>query len=270
MSNETAATWITVGELGNAFGVDHYGLPPAPGLAGKSFQFSWEDGTTTSLSFASPESLIADGKPYPYRSSAIRPELVFIDFVDDRGPIHSHSFVVDLGQGIALAILGTLPGKQQTRVSALERIADHQELTLVKVTFLHGVLNRPWTPDAPKFSETDELVGKRAEYRYSPHEAYEHIYLNRNFYTWHCLSGSEFGLCDTDAAHYYKLGDSLYLFLWREKLVPTLGLVLIDYRQMRTTGKICGWEDLEFKALRNFEVGAHARLLDDKRPEGPR
>ena len=78
------------------------------------------------------------------------------------------------------------------------------------------------------------------EYTYSPTERYEHIYLNEEFYTWHCLLGSEKGLADTDRCHYLKLGDDLYLFVWREKIVPTLGAVVVDFQAMRTMGKIFG------------------------------
>ena len=67
------------------------------------------------------------------------------------------------------------------------------------------------------------------EYTYSPTERYEHIYLNEDFYTWQCLMGSEKGLADTDRCHYLKLGEQLYLFVWREKIVPTLGAVVADF-----------------------------------------
>ena len=87
---------------------------------------------------------------------------------------------------------------------------------------------------------TTELIGRRVEYTYSPTERYEHIYLNEDFYTWQCLLGSEKGLADTDRCHYLKLGDELYLFVWREKIVPTLGAVVADFSAMRTMGKIFG------------------------------
>jgi hypothetical protein len=105
-------------------------------------------------------------------------------------------------------------------------------------------------------------VGARAEYSYGPSECYEHIYLNEHFYTWHCLRGNEEGLADTDRCHYRKLGDRLYLFVWREKLVPTLGVVVLDYTDWVSRGKIFGYEGGDFARLTNFTVGAAIKLVN--------
>jgi hypothetical protein len=104
------------------------------------------------------------------------------------------------------------------------------------------------------------------EYTYSPTERYEHIYLNERFYTWHCLLGSEKGLADTDRCHYLKLADELYLFVWREKIVPTLGAVVVDFQAMRTMGKIFGHSQSGPgggpAGVVDFPVGARARLAN--------
>ena len=117
---------------------------------------------------------------------------------------------------------------------------------------------------------TEELVGKRIEYTYSPTERYEHIYLNGSFYTWHCLLGAEKGLADTDCCHSYKLARNLYLFVWREKIVPTLGVVVLDLNAMRTTGKIFGYEGNDFRKVVNFRIGARARLQNITPPRSQR
>jgi hypothetical protein len=51
------------------------------------------------------------------------------------------------------------------------------------------------------------------------------------------------------------------LFVWREKVVPTFGVVVVDLEQMKTTGKIFGYRDFTCDSLVNFPVGARARLL---------
>jgi hypothetical protein len=107
-----------------------------------------------------------------------------------------------------------------------------------------------------------ELIGMRNRYRYSPTECYEHIYLNDSFYAWHCLEGVERGLADVDRCHYHQLAEQLYLFVWREKIIPTLGVILIDLKQMRTDGKIFGYQDGDFGATRNFRVGAQASVIN--------
>ncbi|MBX4313659.1 hypothetical protein K4G94_22820, partial [Mycobacterium tuberculosis] len=82
------------------------------------------------------------------------------------------------------------------------------------------------------------------------------IYLNDNFYAWQCLDGVEKGLADVDRCHYVQVAEDLYLFVWREKIIPTLGVILIDLQQMRTDGKIMGYPGSDFGALSNFPVGA--------------
>ncbi len=52
----------------------------------------------------------------------------------------------------------------------------------------------------------------------------------------------------------------MYLFVWREKIVPTLGVVVLDLNAMRTTGKIFGYEGNDFRKVVNFRIGARARL----------
>ena len=74
--------------------------------------------------------------------------------------------------------------------------------------------------------------------------------------------GVEQGLCDTDRAHYYKIAEQLYLFVWREKIVPTLGLVMIDLQQHRSDGKIFGYQGADFDALSNFPVSSHCSVLN--------
>jgi hypothetical protein len=100
------------------------------------------------------------------------------------------------------------------------------------------------------------------QYVYSKTEAYEHIYLNANLYTWQCLRGSEQGLADTDRCHYRRIGDELYLFVWREKVIPTLGVVIVDWRSKRSNGKLFGYAGGDFGALSTTQVSSRATLLN--------
>ncbi len=107
-------------------------------------------------------------------------------------------------------------------------------LTAVEARFVFARLDAQPGP-LPGF--TDALIGMRDQYTYSPTERYEHIYLNNNLYAWQCLD-VEKGLADVDRCHYVQVAEDLYLFVWREKIIPTLGVILIDLQQMRTDGKI--------------------------------
>ncbi len=50
--------------------------------------------------------------------------------------------------------------------------------------------------------------------------------------------------------------------MWREKIIPTLGVVLIDLSAMKTTGRIFGYREHSFEEVVSFPVGAKARLLN--------
>jgi hypothetical protein len=147
-------------------------------------------------------------------------------------------------------------------VSQFERGDKGLPLTSVKVEFKHAALNEPFSAATPKHQPTADLVGERIQFVYSTNDVYEHIYLNENFYTWHCLKGIEKGLCDTDRCFYWKLADQLYWFLWLERIVPTFGSVVEDLAKMRSYGKIYGYESYDMDKVKNFPAGSYAKVLN--------
>lgn len=260
----TSPTWITVGALGDAFTPDNHCLPPDAGLNGRTLHLHGEDGRSTSLVFGADGTLIRDGIVATQCTiNRPRPGIWFVDYRTTDAPRGGTSLVLDLERGSYIEIDGTLPTRDEAYVPLLSRVERGEELTPVQARISRGTIDRPFAPDAALPAPTRELLGKRIEYIYSPHERYEHIYLNDGFYTWRCLDGSERGLTDTDACHYYNIDTDLVLFIWREKIVPTLGIVMVDLRAMKTTGKIMGYEGDDFTSVRNFGVGAHARVLSE-------
>ncbi len=260
----TDAKWIAVGELGEAFGSDAHShtLAPSSRLSGTRMKLSFEDGSTTEYHFRSASELVrGQGQVESYRATEIRPGVLFVDFVASGKRAATISLVLEPDRGICTAIECELPGESEAKLPLIERIGRGEELTGVKAGFLSGAIDAPFGRATGRHAGTRELIGRRIEYTYSGSERYEHIYLNERFYTWHCLAGSEQGLADTDRCHYLKVADRLYLFVWREKIVPTLGAVLVDLEQMKTTGKIFGYRGFDFGAVMNFPVGARARLV---------
>jgi hypothetical protein len=263
--------WISVGVLAQAFEPDSNAPPSTTDLAGKTLHVHLENGQVVTYQFETEAGLhwgITAGEDSgvdaaeTYFATKVRQGIYFVDYVKHSDRATTVTMLLDLNVGIATALIGRLPDEPEGTGSLLERAARGMELTAVSATFLSGALNAPFTPDTPRHETTDELVGRRVEYAYSPTERYEHIYLNETFYTWQCLSGSEKGLADTDRCHYYKLAENLYFFVWREKIVPTLGAVVVDLDAMKTTGKIFGYQGGGFGELANFPVGACARLLN--------
>lgn len=266
----TAPEWIPVGALGDAFLPENNCLPPVSELAGRTFNLHFENGWVIEHAFVDAERLtwrMSEGESDArlgdecYVATRPRDNIYFVDFIKSGERATSVSLVLDLNRRTFIAVIGQLPTADESMTPFITRIGQGKELTAVTATFLRGSIDAPLKDDLPLPEVTHDLLGKRVEYIYSPFERYEHIYLNDRCYTWRCMEGSEKGLADTDACHYYKVDDNLYLFVWREKIVPTFGVIMVDFNALKTTGKIVGYESNDFGLVRNFTVGAHARLL---------
>ena len=265
-----SSEWIPVGALGDAFLPDNNCLPPVRDLAGRKLCLFFENAWVIEHEFADGERLewrMIEGESDSRRGSehyvATRPRenIYFVDFIKSGEQATSVTLVLDLNRRTFLAVIGLLPTAEESMTPFLSRIAQGKELTAVEVTILRGTIDAPAVEGQLLPRASRDLLGRRVEYTYSPHERYEHIYLNERFYTWRCIEGSEKGLTDTDACHYFKIDENLYLFAWREKIVPTLGVVMIDFDALKTTGKILGYESNDFGTVRNFTVGARARVV---------
>jgi len=259
--------WITVGALADGFAPEAFLLPDAD-IAGQTLTLNFSNGWIIPHRF-DQEQLhwnALDGSSSgsaTYRATSIRPDIYFVDFLkNEEGQNWSVSLVLDIKSGSFTAIIGQLPDAQTLQSSLYARARASEPLTQVQAEFIHGAIDKPWQENSCSHTLTHELIGLRNRYRYSPTESYEHIYLNENFYTWHCLQGVEKGLSDTDLCHYYKVDEQLYLFVWSEKIVPTLGVVLIDLEQHRSDGKIYGYADDSLSKLANFRMASHCELLN--------
>lgn len=266
----TATEWIPVGALGDAFLPENNCLPPVPDLAGRTLNLHFENGWVIEHTFSDSENLAwrmtegeSDSRQGNEHYVATRPRenIYLVDFIKSGERATSVSLVLNLNRKTFVAVIGELPVAEESLTPFITRIAQGKELTSVNATFLRGSIDGPVADSQPLPQVTADLLGKRVEYVYSPYEKYEHIYLNDHYYAWRCIAGSEKGLADTDACHYYKVDENLYLFVWREKIVPTLGVVMLDFNAQKTTGKILGYENNDFGALRNFTVGARLHVL---------
>jgi hypothetical protein len=262
--------WIPVGALGDAFQADNHCLPQVGDLAGKSMTLNFENGWTIRHDFGNGGSLqwlrmeggvLVEQGCEQCVVTRPRDGIYFVDFVKSAERATSVSLVLNLVKRTFLAVIGQLPVAEEVMIPFIKRIELSKELTAVDASFLRGCVDVTFDANADLPAVTSELLGLRVEYTYSPLEKYEHIYLNDKFYAWRCIRGSEKGLGDTDACHYYKIADRLYLFVWREKIVPTIGVVMVNLEAMKTTGKIMGYEHNDFGSVRNFGVGAYARIL---------
>jgi hypothetical protein len=276
--------FIQVGALADGFAPNSHILAPVDDLEGRTLVLTFADGGVDTLHFCSAQSVEVERVPaqamrpaqprerHACRVTSLRADIYFVDYIgadeplaDENGQARasSTSYVLDLSKQLCTVVVGVLPGEKETRIDAFTRVERGMELTGVQAHIRHGrIAADVGAPGAGLHEPTRALIGMRNLYIYSETERYEHIYLNDNFYAWQCLSGVEAGLGDVDRCHTIGIDTSLYLFIWREKIVPTLGVVMIDLQRMKTDGKIFGYHGTRFDALSNFPVGAHAQVLN--------
>ncbi|MBE0597031.1 MAG: molybdenum cofactor biosynthesis F family protein [Desulfuromonadales bacterium] len=264
-----ATEWVSVGALGEAFRPDSNCLEYVGDLGGKRISLHFENGSIVEYRFLADQIVhwqrtdegVGEVAEETYTATCPREGIYFVDFIKAKGRAASVSLVLDFTKGVATAVFGELPTREEVEEPFQQKNAQGKPLTSVGANFVRATVDQPYSAAAPHHQVTPELIGKRVQYIYSPTETYEHIYLNPEFYTWHCTKGIERGLCDTDLCHYYRIDANLYLFVWREKIVPTLGVVMIDLQKRKTTGKIFGYTGDDFQALTNFSIGAYASIV---------
>jgi hypothetical protein len=248
--------WLPIGGLEPGF--DENKPPRTEELIGKELTFLFDSGraivryafpdagTLKWEALAGPEK--GSGDEERYEAIRVAPNIYFVDFLKRSRPGQSVNMALDLGAGAATFVIGTL-----VREEGCHR---------VRQAFLHAAVN-PSSPDQkviPHERSTD-MVGKRVKYTYSSTHAYEHVYLNDHRYTWHCLSGPEKGLADTEHCDCFKIAPDIYLFTWWERVVPCEAVVMINLKEMRSTGKLFGLDTASGKII-NFTMGSYAELLN--------
>ena len=97
------------------------------------------------------------------------------------------------------------------------------------------------TPSGVAPHLTRELIGYRTLNVYSPNHYYEHFYVNTERYARQNLRGEQFGHGDMDYATYYKFEDEMFLFTFREKIIPVCSVFFFDFISGRCTGTFLGW-----------------------------
>lgn len=260
----------TIEELSEGFG--EFRLPQRNDFVGRILILNFEDGHSEKLTFLDEEIIkiwcknegTEDIYSATYTAVSPRDNIFIIDFIKSYGDTESITVVMDFNKEIATKLVGTLPSKEEVAISQFERGDKGMPLTSVKAEFSHAAIDCAFNAETKKHEFTDELVGERIKFRYSSNDTYEHIYLNEKYYTWHCVSGIEKGLCDTDRCYYLKLDEKLYWFTWCEKVVPTVGTVVEDLQEgaMRSYGKLYGYADYMMGKVSNFPVGSYATVLN--------
>ncbi|WP_163505352.1 MoaF C-terminal domain-containing protein [Fodinicola acaciae] len=180
----------------------------------------------------------------PYEAFLVDDGLYYVQ--THPGAETAYSLVLDLQRGRALVVTSTI-GDTTPRL---------------RQTFLPATIDGIEAHGEP-MAASDSLIGRRALWVYSQHHAYEHIYLTPHWYTWQCLAGPERGLADTDENSTYQLRQGIYLFAWREKVIPCAAVTIADHRdarRMRSHGALFGIGE-DGVTPTHFTFGAYGRLL---------
>ena len=268
MTAREAGNWLPVSAL--EIGFNENKLPSTAELAGKEINLFFQNKAAIKYHFRDARSLVWEAtcgteRPVPrdesYEAIKIEQGLYFVDYVKQREPRKSVSASLNFNTRQALVINCTVPSRREAGRSLIERMGGGLDLSPMKVEILKAGIDVSPSEAAPLKRSLD-LIGKRVRYTYSRLHTYEHIYLNHRFYCWHCLEGPEKGTADTDSCDYYKIARDIYLFIWREKIVPTVGIVMINFKKMRSDGKIFGLDLPSGRAI-NFTIGSKAKIISE-------
>ena len=246
--------------------LDEYQFPATNALNGRNFEFYLDNNTKYSISFEDKNTLVWEANDLsPQKESysvvEIRPNVFLVDFLYNSDPKQSMTIVIDLVSEEVTLAWSKLSGKEEDKLPFLhERIKKNNDLSTIKNSILHGGIGK--IRQNKNHQKTTELVGKRIQYTYSSEHIYEHIYINESVFAWHCLIGEGKGSAEVNPVNYIKISDQLYLFAWREVIASCFGLVVIDLKQNRSTGKLY-WNKPGSQDVTYVKMGSYAKVLSE-------
>lgn len=226
--------WKTYDDF--AAGIDTYRLPGAD-LTGRTVELTFDGGLALRLQFLDGATVrwtstallsAADGTVDPYDAVRVREDVVFLNL-----PFASRD-------GEALTVFWSQASGRALLAHSVIALEKTEGAPQVGQTFAAGeVAGIAVTGVKP--GPTRDLVGMRNLYRYSPAHLYEHVYLSSERYAWQCLQGEQRGHGDVDMSTLWKFADGLYLFCFRELVIPVASVWLHDLGyELRTTGIFLG------------------------------
>lgn len=254
------STWLPLNR--RVPGFDASKAPLSTNLDGRTFTLVDDRGTRIAHTFS------AGAVSWDYRPGAGDPieaatqtdacevirvdeDLFYAQFHHDYHPKEAVSLFLDLRSGFALVVIGILGKKTQ------EHVAVQHVFVVSRIEEL------PQSGEAP--APTSELIGRRALWVYSSEHACEHVYLSPHWYTWQSLAGPERGLADTDENTVWRVRPGIYVFAWREKVIPCGSVTIADHRDQKALhahGVLFG-EGEPGQPPTHVTFGAHGRLLSN-------
>ncbi|MGN8025148.1 molybdenum cofactor biosynthesis F family protein [Microbacterium sp. 22242] len=259
MNPADTSTWLPLDGL--APGFDANKEPHTTALAGRRIDVTAPNGTRISHVFAENDvtwtyapgegdDTAAASDTDAYEAIEVDEELFYVQFHHNYKPNEAVSLILDLRAGRVLSIISEiLPTAEKGRTRVQHRFG---------TATIDGI-----EATGSDFAPTTALIGRRVEWVYSEIHAYEHVYLSERWYTWQCLAGPERGLADTDENSVWEIRPGIYMFAWREKVIPCASITVADHRditRIRSHGVLFGLDETG-EIPTHFTFGAWGRLI---------
>ncbi|MFC6354711.1 molybdenum cofactor biosynthesis F family protein [Luethyella okanaganae] len=252
------STWLPLDGL--APGFDANKTDTTDELAGRTVTLTNSNGSVIEHRFTAERVRwsydAADGDPHgdedgddAYEAIRVDEQLYYVQFHAEVRSNDAVSLMLDFRSGRALSVVTVIGEETAGR-------------TRVRQIFEPGVIHGIETNGAEP-APTNALIGRRVLWVYSEQHAYEHVYLSPQWYTWQCLAGPERGLADTDENSVWEMRPGIYVFAWREKVIPCASVTIADHRNaraIRSHGVLFGLDESGTTPV-HFTFGAHGRLI---------
>ncbi|MBY4850373.1 MoaF C-terminal domain-containing protein [Serratia marcescens] len=216
-----------------ARGIDTNRLPGTQDWRGKTLQIAFEGGGEITLRFSADRQRVlwawgGESGEDAYEEVQTSAARYFFNIPLQTPGNECQTLVLNRDSGRALLVRSTLLPEQTVEKGSRLKQSFH-------VGLIAGV-----TPGGVAPHLTRELIGYRTLNVYSPNHYYEHFYVNTERYAWQNLRGEQFGHGDMDYATYYKFEDEMFLFTFREKIIPVCSVFFFDFVSGRCTGTFLG------------------------------
>lgn len=216
-----------------ARGIDTNRLPGTQDWRGKTLQIAFEDGGDFTLRFSADRQRVlwawgGESGEDAYEEVQTSAARYFFNIPLQSPGNECLTLMLNRDSGRALLVRSTLLPEHAVEKGSRLKQSFH-------VGLIAGV-----TPGGIAPHLTRELIGYRTLNVYSPNHYYEHFYVNTERYAWQNLRGEQFGHGDMDYATYYKFEDEMFLFTFREKIIPVCSVFFFDFISGRCTGTFLG------------------------------
>jgi hypothetical protein len=217
-----------------AAGIATNRIATSQALVGQTFKITLDTGRIIDLAFTAADTVAwsegSDAGVDWYEALEVAPQVFFINMTFAARLAEDEAFIVSTATRRVLSVRERV--REAAEAPGEPRVAQ---------VYASGVLGDPSVPPTGREpAPARDLIGLTAHYTYSPNHVYEHIYLSSERYAWQNLIGLQRGHGDVDLATTWKFADNLYVFGFREFIIPVASLFFYNWDTMRSTGKFLG------------------------------